>query len=172
MDLRYNFFLLPRAGNVSENPFLLRLKERGDVTMKKYYIIYAVIGIVFLMSCGVLFLNPNSQYLNTVFHGPFGEIKEATTTVAGDIAIFAILAVAAIAAIACIVYHVYKFIRGIWLKAHHKKNDEDNRGNIPGIELSQQSFKDLPEFSRLRFRAVGEDFEKMLEEEKDKQNRE
>ena len=139
--------------------------------MKKYYIIYAVIGIVLLLSCAVVFLNPNSLYLNTMFHGYFAK-ELSTTSKSGDIAIFALLVIAAIAAIACIVYHLYKFIRKIWLKAHNRNDDEENGVDIPGIDLSKRSFKDLPEFSRLRFRAVGEDFEKMLEEEKNKQNRE
>ena len=139
--------------------------------MKKYYIIYAVIGIVFLMSCSVVFLNPNSLYLNTIFHGHFAK-ELSTTSKAGDIAIFVLLAIAAIAAIACIVYHLYKFIRKLWLKAHNRKDEEENGDNIPGIELSRKSFKDLPEFSRLQFRAVGEDFEKMIEEENNKENRE
>lgn len=139
--------------------------------MKKYYIIYAVIGIVLLLSCAVVFLNPNSLYLNTMFHGYFAK-ELSTTSKSGDIAIFALLVISAIAAIACIVYHLYKFIRKIWLKAHNRNDDEENCVDIPGIDLSKRSFKDLPEFSRLQFRAVGEDFEKMLEEEKNKQNRE
>lgn len=139
--------------------------------MKKYYIIYAVIGIVLLMSCGVVFLNPNSLYLNTIFHGHFAK-EMSTTSKSGDIAIIVFLAIAAFAAVACVVYHLYKFIRKIRLKAHNRKDDEDSYDNLPGVVLSRKSFKDLPGFCRLQFRAVGEDFEKMLEEEKDKQNRE
>ena len=132
--------------------------------MKKYYIIYAVIGIVFLLCCGVVFLNP--------YHGPNSTKQVSPMTPAGKVAIFVILALAAIAAIASIVYRLYKFIRKLWLKAHNRKDCEENGVDIPGIELSKRSFKDLPEFSRLQFRAVGEEFEKMLEEEKNEQNRE
>ena len=139
--------------------------------MKKYYIIYAVIGMVFLLSCAVVFLNPDSIYLNMVFH-PYQAFERSTASTVGDIAIFALLAVAALAAIACIVYHLYKFIRRLWLKAHNRKDDGDTGDNLPGVSLSRKSFKDIPEFCRLQFRAVGEDFEKIREEEKDKQNRE
>ena len=139
--------------------------------MKKYYIIYAVIGIVFLLCCGVVFLNPNSIYLNMVFH-PYQAFERSDASKAGDIAIIVFLVIAALAAVACIVYHLYKFIRRLWLKEHNRRDDEERGVDVPGIELSRKSFKDLPEFSRLHFRAVGEDFEKIIEEEKDKQNRE
>ena len=171
MDLRYKFFRYRGRKMYRIIHFLLRFLERGDVTMKKYYIIYAVIGIVFLMSCAVLFLNPNSLFLNLRFHGYFAE-ELSTTSKSGDIAIFAVLVIAAIAAIACIVYHLYKLIRKMWLKAHNRKADEENDVIIPGVALSKESFKDLPEFSRLQFRAVGEDFEEMLEEDKDRENKE
>ena len=132
--------------------------------MKKYYIIYAVIGMVFLLSCGVVFLNP--------YHGHHGRMAAAPMTTAGKISIFIILAVAALAVIACIVDYVYKLIRKLWLKAHNRKDDEENGVDLPGVSLSRKSFKDIPEFCRLQFRAVGEDFEKIREEERDKQYRE
>lgn len=133
--------------------------------MKKYYIIYAAIGVVLLLSCGVVFLNP--------YHGHYAPFEEGIQmTSAGKILTFGVLALAALAAIASIVYRLYKFIQKIWLKAHNRKDDEENGAYIPGVDLSKRSFKDIPGFCRLQFRAVGEDFEKMLEEEKDKQNRE
>ena len=132
--------------------------------MKKYYIIYAVIGIVFVLCCTVVLVNP--------YHGHYAPFEEVQMTSAGKILTFGFLMIAAIAAIACIVYHLYKFIRKLWLKAHNRKDNEENIVDIPGIELSKKSFKDIPEFCRLQFRAVGEEFEKIREEEKDKQNRE
>lgn len=87
--------------------------------MKKYYLIYAAIGLGVLICGSMVFFNsdalsdpdPNSHSkIRPMFNGFFVDKITGPSTI-GDIAMIAFIAIILIAVIARIVYVLYKYIK-------------------------------------------------------------
>ena len=102
--------------------------------MKKYYFIYAALGIGFLICCSMVFLNsdalsdPDSHRLKPMFNGFFVD-KITGPSTAGNIAMIVFITIIVLAIIARIVYGIYKYIKK--LKAQDEADDTDNTPDLP-----------------------------------------
>lgn len=109
--------------------------------MKKYYIIFASVGTVFLLSVITLIANPSEHALLKA-----DPDYVPTNTAFGNWTIIALLAIAAILIAARLIYVIVKWIRKLNSKLKHKEDKQSYSSDAKELYTEAQSSENISDF--------------------------
>lgn len=108
--------------------------------MKKYYVIYSILGATFIIAMVTIVLNPGYIHLRR------GSAVSASPTPQGDIALLVIGCIVVLAIVARIIYLIYKYTRKLLLKIQGKTDDKDYKGDSSELYTEKQTSQNISDY--------------------------